>query len=43
MDPTLGQPLADATHIKLLNGGIESWPRLLPYLGKLEIEVLEIA
>ncbi len=42
MDPTLGQPLADATHIKLLNGGIETWPRLLPYLGKLEIEVLEV-
>ncbi len=42
MDPTLGQPLADATHIKLLNGGIETWPRLLPYLGKLKIEVLEI-
>ncbi len=42
MDPTLGQPLADATHIKLLNGGIETWPRLLPYLGKLEIEVLAI-
>ena len=42
MDPTLGQPLADATHIKLLNGGIEHWPRLLPYLGQLEIEVLDI-
>ena len=42
MDPTLDQPLADATHIKLLNGGIESWPRLLPYLGQLEIEVLEV-
>ncbi len=42
MDPTLGQPVADATHIKLLNGGIEAWPQLLPYLGKLEIEVLEI-
>ncbi len=42
MDPTLGQPLADATHIKLLNGGIETWPQLLPYLGKLEIEVLEV-
>ncbi len=42
MDPTLDQPLADATHLKLLNGGIESWPRLLPYLGQLEIEVLEI-
>ncbi len=42
MDPTLDQPLADATHIKLLNGGIETWPQLLPYLGKLEIEILEI-
>ncbi len=42
MDPTLDQPLADATHLKLLNGGIESWPQLLPYLRQLEIEVLEI-
>ena len=42
MDPTLGQPLADATHIKLFNGGIETWPQLLPYLGKIEIEVLEV-
>ena len=43
VDPTLGQPVADATHVKLLEGGIETWPRLLGYLGKLEIEVLEIA
>jgi transglutaminase-like putative cysteine protease len=42
MDPTLDQPLADATHLKLLEGGIEAWPRLLPYLGHLEIEVLSI-
>ncbi len=42
MDPTLGQTLADATHIKLLNGGTETWPRLLPYLGNLEIEVLAV-
>ncbi len=42
MDPTLGQPLADATHIKLLNGGIESWPQLMPFMGQLELEVLEI-
>jgi len=42
MDPTLGQPLADATHIKLLNGGIESWPQLVPFMGQLEVEVLEI-
>ncbi len=42
MDPTLDQSLADATHIKLLNGGIETWPRLMPFLGSLEIEVLDI-
>lgn len=42
MDPTLGQPIADATHIKLLEGNIESWPKLTPFLGQLEIEILEI-
>jgi transglutaminase-like putative cysteine protease len=42
IDPTLGQPVADATHIKILNGGIERWSQLLPYLGRLEIEVVEI-
>lgn len=42
MDPTLGQPLADATHVKILNGGIERWTQLLPYLGQVEIEVLEM-
>ncbi len=41
LDPTLGQPLADATHVKLLNGGIETWTRLLPHLGRLQIDVLE--
>ena len=42
MDPTLGQVYADATHIKLLNGSIDQWPRLIPYLGQLEIEVVSI-
>jgi Transglutaminase-like superfamily len=42
MDPTLGQPLADATHLKLLDGGIERWPQLLPYLGRLQLEVLDV-
>ncbi len=42
MDPTLDQTVADATHVKLLNGGIESWPQLLPFLGRLRIDVLEI-
>jgi len=43
MDPTLGQPVADATHIKLLTGGIEAWPRLVGFLGALEVEVLEVS
>lgn len=42
IDPTLGQRVADATHIKLLNGSIETWPQMLPYLGQLEIEVIAI-
>ncbi|NIA13765.1 MAG: hypothetical protein GWP08_06755 [Nitrospiraceae bacterium] len=42
MDPTLGQPIADATHIKLLNGSIDKWPRLIPYLGQLQIDVVSI-
>jgi transglutaminase-like putative cysteine protease len=41
MDPTLGQPVADATHIKLLNGGIDKWPALVSYIGKVQIEVVE--
>lgn len=40
LDPTLDQPTADATHVKLLEGGVESWPQLLPFLGRLQIEVL---
>lgn len=43
MDPTLGQTVADATHIKLFNGGIESWPRVLSFLGRLEITIEEVA
>ena len=42
MDPTLGQEIADATHIKLIEGSIESWPKLTPFIGQLQIEVLEV-
>ncbi|MEA3364197.1 MAG: transglutaminase-like domain-containing protein, partial [Candidatus Hydrogenedentes bacterium] len=42
LDPTFGQTVADATHVKLVTGDIERWPRLLPFLGKLRIEVLEV-
>ena len=39
-DPTLDQSPADATHLKLLAGGVESWPQLAAFLGRLEIAVL---
>lgn len=42
MDPTFGQAVADATHIKLRNGGIDQWAQLLPYIGRLQIEVLSV-
>ncbi len=42
MDPTLGQPIADATHIKFLEGNMDTWPKLMTYLGQVNIEILEI-
>jgi hypothetical protein len=42
LDPTLGQDHADATHIRLITGNIHRWTELIQYLGKLEIEVLEV-
>jgi hypothetical protein len=41
MDPTFGQNVADASHIKLLNGNIEKWMQLTSFLGQLKIEVVE--
>ena len=41
MDPTLGQPLADATHIKLLTGSLSKWTQIAAFLGQLEAEVAE--
>lgn len=41
VDPTLGQPVADATHIKLLNGGLDQWARLVGFIGRIQVEVLE--
>jgi transglutaminase-like putative cysteine protease len=42
MDPTFGQTLADATHVKLLNGGITEWSRLIGYIGHAKVDVLAI-
>ena len=41
IDPTLGQYPADATHIRLLTGGIEQQLRLGTVFGKLKIKALE--
>ncbi len=41
LDPTLGQAVADATHIKLTNGDETGPLKLLEFMGKLKIQILE--
>jgi len=41
-DPTLGQSIADATHIKLAAGGIEDWRSVALFLGRLRLDVAEV-
>ncbi len=41
VDPTFGQEMADATHIKLLEGGFDKQIELLRVIGNLDIEVLD--
>lgn len=41
MDPTFGNNYADATHIKLLEGGLENYVSLLKVIGRMKIEVLD--
>ncbi len=40
LDPTFGQPVADATHIALLEGEFANQLRLLGLVGKASIEIL---
>lgn len=42
MDPTFGEEVADATHIKLVEGGIERWAGVLAFVGQLQVEVVEV-
>jgi hypothetical protein len=43
VDPTFGQDIADATHIKLIEGeDLNALSKLLPLVGKLNIEILEM-
>lgn len=41
VDPTFGQPQADATHIKFASGDLLSQARLLNLIGSLGIDILE--
>ena len=41
MDPTLGQPIVDATHIALLTGELADQLKLAPVFGRLRIDILE--
>lgn len=40
MDPTFGQVPADATHIKLIEGGLDRQVEIMAFLGKITIEVI---
>lgn len=43
VDPTLNEFPADATHLRLARGGLDQQARILPLIGRLRIELLEIA
>jgi hypothetical protein len=43
MDPTFGQPLADATHIKLLEGELDQQAKLMQILGKIKVSIRSIS
>jgi hypothetical protein len=42
LDPTLGEEEVDATHIKLVEGGWEEQLKLLHFIGKVGIEIIEV-
>ena len=42
VDPTLNEFPADATHIRLARGGLEKQAAILPLIGRLEIDVLDV-
>ena len=41
VDPTFNQPFADATHIKLAEGDLFEQARLIPIIGRIQVEVLD--
>lgn len=42
VDPTLNQFPADATHLRLARGGLDKQAAILPLIGRLQIEILDL-
>jgi transglutaminase-like putative cysteine protease len=42
VDPTFNQFPADATHVRLLRGGLDRQAAILPLIGRLELTVLDV-
>ena len=42
VDPTLNQFPADATHLRLARGGLDQQAAILPLIGRLKIEILDL-
>jgi transglutaminase-like putative cysteine protease len=42
VDPTLNEFPADATHLRLARGGLDQQTRILPLIGRLRIEILDL-
>jgi hypothetical protein len=42
VDPTLNQFPADATHLRLARGGLDKQTVVLPLMGKLTMDVLDV-
>ncbi len=42
MDPTFGQPVADATHLALAEGELAGQAKLLRYVGRLSVGILDV-
>jgi hypothetical protein len=42
VDPTLNEFPADATHLRLVRGGLDRQAAILPLIGRTTIEILEI-
>jgi len=42
VDPTLNQFPADATHLRLARGGLDKQAAILPMIGRLKIDVLDV-